>query len=363
MIFKRDPSRALQIGFLVLLVVSTAQVAWWIADQVRLAHGDRDRMRMLFEADASAVGIALAALPPSADKPALAARLEELLPHLEIDDEQASLRPSAASSLGAEADSRINRYAWEGGFFLLVLLAGMGVLTGAIRQDARLRHRQQTFLAAVSHEFKSPLASMRLSAETLALRGADVDSRRLGQRLLEDGDRLLGMVDNLLDTARIDEQQLRLRRDAVALAPLVTAASNRLQAEAANHGIAIRTAVSEELALVGDAQAIEIVLHNLLDNAVKACIVGHGGEIEINARKADRAVALTVTDDGVGFPPRDADNLFDKFYRVADSPTPGTGLGLYIVARLAAMSGAKVRASSAGTGKGATLALDWPAPS
>lgn len=363
MIFKRDPSRALQIGFLILLVVSTAQVAWWIADQVRLAHGDRDRMRMLFEADASAVGIALAALPPSADKLALAARLEELLPHLEIDDERASLRPSAASSLGAEADSRINRYAWEGGFFLLVLLAGMGVLTGAIRQDARLRHRQQTFLAAVSHEFKSPLASMRLSAETLALRGADIDSQRLGQRLLEDGDRLLNMVDNLLDTARIDEQQLRLRRDVVALAPLVAAASNRLQAEAASHGIAIRATVAEELALVGDAQAIEIVLHNLLDNAVKACVAGDGGEIEISARRTDRTVALTVTDDGMGFPPRDADNLFDKFYRVADSPTPGTGLGLYIVARLAAMSGAKVRASSAGAGKGATLALDWPAPS
>ena len=363
MILKRDPSRALQIGFLALLVVSTAQVAWWIADQVSLAHSDRDRARSLFEADVQAVNVALAAVPASSATPDLVARLGELMPHLDVDGEQALLRDTAIDGLADAARSRINRYAWEGGFFLLVLLGGMAVLTRAIRQDAQLRRRQQNFLAAVSHEFKSPLASMRLSAETLTLRAADADSQRLGQRLLEDGDRLLNMVDNLLDTTRVEEHQLPLRHDAVALAPLVAAAKNRLQVEAASHGIEIRCAIAAAVRLEGDAQAIETVLRNLLDNALKACIAGSGTAIDVRAERNGPAVTLVVEDDGVGFPAREAGRIFEKFYRAPDSQMPGTGLGLYIVARLAALSGGKATATSAGPNRGAAVTVTWPAAS
>ena len=86
----------------------------------------------------------------------------------------------------------------------------MAVMTRTLRHDAELRRRQQNFLAAVSHEFKSPLASIQLAAETLVLRSRDDDGKRLGRRILEDGERLLRMIDNLLDTTRLEEGRQRL---------------------------------------------------------------------------------------------------------------------------------------------------------
>lgn len=364
MTLRRDPTRALQVGFLALLAISTAQVGWWIADQVGMAEAKQAEVARLYRADAEA---ARAMLGQGAD-PALASRLAQLMPHLAVEPAgTVRVQPAATAALAAEANSRINRYAWEGGFFLLVLLAGMLVLWRAIRQDAQLRRRQQNFLATVSHEFKSPLASMRLSAETLALRAADEDGRRLGRRLLEDGERLLNMVDNLLDTTRIEEGELELRPQAVPLAPLAQAAVERLREEAAGHSIAVHCDVPASLQLRADRAALETVLRNLLANALKACIAKAGqqsarerSEISITAEQQGKAAHIRIEDDGVGFDPATARRLFGKFYRVPQSPSPGTGLGLYIVARLAALSGAEASAHSAGPGQGATLTLVWP---
>ena len=348
MIPRHDPPKALQIGFLVLLVVCIAQVAWWITDQARLANGERDRLAALYEADARAVAAAFARATD---------RLAELMPHLELDPDAgtASVRAEAITQLAGDAASRINRYAWEGAFFLLVLLGGMTVLTRTIRHDANLRKRQQNFLAAVSHEFKSPLASMRLAAETLMLRTVNADSRRLGQRLLEDGDRLLRMVDNLLDIVRIEEGRLELQRESVALDAIIDRTWAEQDERARAHGIAAHRDLAEPLHVDADPAAIETVLRNLLDNAVKACIAGSGRNIWIRADRKGRLVTFAVADDGIGFPPREAVMIFEKFYRHGDEmrrASPGTGLGLAIVRRLALASGANVTATSDGPGRG-----------
>ena len=375
----RDPSKTLQVGTLLLLAVAVAQVAWWIADQVRLAHGDRDQVAALYRAEASAAN-AIAGLvrdgrhlgtdtsstsstsSASVNATRVFGQLRSHMPHLTIDgDGNATVRSEALQSLEAASTSRINRYAWEGGFFLLVLFGGMIVLTRVIRHDFKLRRRQQTFLAAVSHEFKSPLASMRLSAETLALRATDDDSRRLGQRMLEDGDRLLNMVDNLLDTTRIEEGELELAPEAVPLAGAVQAARGRINEEARAHDIAIDVELDESIHILGDRAAVDAVLRNLLDNALKACTAGSGKRIAVDATRSGERVAITVADDGIGFPPSDAKAIFGKFHRAHQSRMPGTGLGLYIVQRLAVLSGASVEAASRGAGQGALFTLHWPA--
>ena len=113
-----------------------------------------------------------------------------------------------------------------------------------------------------------------------------------------------------------------------------------------------------------DRTAIETVLRNLLDNAVKACVAGEGSEISLGARRANSNVVLTVHDNGLGFPPEHGAQIFKKFYRLGDElrrKTPGTGLGLYIVKRLVDLSGAKIAAESEGPGKGATVTVHWPA--
>ncbi|MYF69040.1 MAG: HAMP domain-containing histidine kinase [Proteobacteria bacterium] len=357
MILKRDPSKALQLGFLALLAISTAQVAWWVADQRSLARLERDRVTALYEADALAVAAAFAQATP---------QLAELMPHLEIDPElgTATVRPESVEALVADADSRINRYTWEGGFFLLVLIGGMAVLTRTIRHDAQLRKRQQNFLAAVSHELKSPLASIRLAAETLIRRPDHDHTERLARRMLEDGERLLRMVENLLDTTRLEEGRMELRGEALTLSSAVTAGVARYQEPARSHGVDIHVDVPDELRIEADPVAIETVLRNLLDNAVKACVAGQGRNVWIDAQAVDGVVRINVRDDGSGFAPDDAAMIFEKFYRLGDEmrrSTSGTGLGLYLVRGLADISGARVSAASEGPGLGATVTVEWPA--
>ena len=341
---KRDPSKVVQLGFLALLVISAATAAFWIGESILYTRAVEQRLAALY-ADAS-VGQLRASFPELA---ASAADVE-------------ALRASALAELERVSDARTNRYVWEGAFFLVVLAGGMLILTRAIRHDAELRKRQQNFLAAVSHEFKSPLASVQLAAETLVLRSADADGKRLGQRILEDCERLLRMVDNLLDTTRLEEGRHRLVPERVDLRSSVEASVAEVAERAQRHGIRFDIDVPA-LTLLVDRTALESILRNLLDNAVKACVAGSGKKIDIRAVHAGGKGELTVHDDGLGFPPEEATMMFEKFYRLGDElrrATPGTGLGLYLVKRLAEMSGAAVGAASAGPGRGATVTVTWP---
>jgi len=322
---KRDPSKVLQLGFLMLLFICMLQVGWWITDNLYYTNEVRREIAALGVSDASAA--------------------------------------AALDGLVTASTGRANRYLWEGGFFLLVLLAGMAVLTRTIRHDAELRRRQQNFLAAVSHEFKSPLASVQLAAETLVLRSGEEDTRKLGQRVLGDCERLLRMVENLLDTTRLEEGHHVLEPETIDVAELIGREVAAITDRAARHNVETTVEVESDLRLDVDRAAAETILRNLLDNALKACIAGNGHLIRVHGGRHEQAgVAITVADDGTGFPPEDANLMFEKFYRLGDEQTratPGTGLGLYIVKRLTAMSGASVRAESAGPGRGAAFSVVW----
>jgi signal transduction histidine kinase len=307
----------MQIGFLALLTISAATVGWWMYDHVRYARSVEQRF--------------------AASDPAV------------VED----------------SESRINRVLWEGGFFLVVLVGGMTVLTRTLRHDAELRRRQQNFLAAVSHEFKSPLASIQLAAETLVLRSRDEDGKRLGARILEDGERLLRMIDNLLDTTRLEEGRQRLTPQPTNLRAASQAAIAAIRERAQSSGIAITADVAAELAVHVDPIVVETGLRNLLDNALKSCVAAKSGAIRVHATRDASHIVLAVSDDGLGFPPEDAAMIFEKFHRLGDElrrTTPGTGLGLYIVKRLVELSGGSVHAASEGPGRGATVSMRWPAP-
>jgi two-component system sensor histidine kinase SenX3 len=315
MTVRRDPTQLMQIGFLALLTISAAQVGWWMYDHVSYARSVEQRF--------------------AASDPAVA------------DD----------------SHSRVNRILWEGGFFLVVLIGGMTVLTRTLRHDAELRRRQQNFLAAVSHEFKSPLASIQLAAETLVLRSRDDDGKRLGARILEDGERLLRMIDNLLDTTRLEEGRQHLTPQLTNLSYASQTAIAAIRERASANGIAITAAVPGDLGVHVDPIVIETGLRNLLDNAVKSCIAAKSGTIRVHAAREPGSIVLAVTDDGLGFPPEDAAMIFEKFHRLGDElrrATPGTGLGLYIVKKLVELSGGTVHAVSEGTGRGATVSMRWP---
>ena len=355
MTLKRDPSMALQLGFLALLLISTVQVGWWMYDHVSKARDVERRFAAEYQHDADAATAFFAG--------ASAEEIARHLPSVAIAGRSASVRPEALAALADERATRINRFLWEGGFFLAVLLGGIAVLTRTIRHDAELRRRQQNFLAAVSHEFKSPLASIQLASETLVLRSREADTQRLGNRILEDCERLLRMVDNLLDVTRLEEGRHPFAPTEVALRGAGASASAEIAERARARDVAVTIDVPDDLKVTIDPNVLETVLRNLLDNALKACVAGGGRSVAVRATRGERQIELVVVDDGIGFPPEDAAMIFEKFYRVGDElrrSMPGTGLGLYIVKRLVEQSGGTIGARSDGPKRGATITIRWP---
>lgn len=349
----------LQLVFIFVLLVTLGQATWWILDSMYYTSGVKDRITSLQQADAAAANrlLALGENPES---------VTSLFPHLAFDsaNSSATVSSQALEALVSERHHRINRMGWEGTFFLVVLIAAMVVITRTIRQDSRLRRRQRNFIAAVSHELKSPIASLQLAAETLSIRDHNPEgSRRLSERMLTDLSRLNSLVTNILDASRIEQGGDSRSVANVTLANEVSAAVTEAARHAGPRDVDIVEKSRTQASIMADPLAVRTVLRNVLDNAVNATAATGGGRIEIDAADGGGWVELTVTDDGIGFPPGDAERLFERFYRPGSEmqrELPGTGLGLHIVRSLLKLDGGTVSARSDGAGAGATFTLRWP---
>jgi two-component system, OmpR family, sensor histidine kinase SenX3 len=353
--------RALQIGFLVLLGTCFAQATYWIVDQVLYTAEVRDRLEDHHAADAGAARWML-------NEGAPAPEVRRLFPHLVLTDGPDGVRVEQdyVAALDRERYRRLNRYGWEGAFFLLVLLGSMAVIARVLRQSGELVRRQQNFLAAVSHEFKSPLASLRLSAETLELRELDsTATRRVAGRMVAEVDRLEVMVTDILDAARLGEGRVvpdPLRLD---LGEEVARVVGNLACRARPARVELSAEIPPGLEVWADPAALRAVLSNLLRNAVHSVAASGGGSVRVQAQRESSMIRIEVHDDGTGFEPDEARKLFDKFYRPGDElrrRTPGTGLGLYIVENFVRLAGGRVEATSPGPGQGACFRVHWPIP-
>jgi len=341
-------------------VISFAQVARWILDQVAYTNEMQTRIGRFLEGEVRAAETLL-------DAGVAREKVLELTAHVSITGRppKVHLENESMAVMEAERSRRIDRISLEGVFFLMVLAAGMVVLYRAIRQDVMLRRRQQNFLAAVSHEFKSPLASLKLSAETLGLRDPEPEARgRIVERMIVDLDRLDAMVSNILDTTRLEEGRAAFVAERVCLQEAVQSTVDSLRDQAEKEAVSLQMEVPDRLDLEADATALRSVLRNLIDNAIKATAVQGGGTVKVTATGAQKFVEIEVADDGMGFPPEEGRKIFQKFYRPGEEmrrATRGSGLGLYIVQRLVELARGKVSAHSAGPGTGAVIRVLWPA--
>jgi signal transduction histidine kinase len=351
-------SRGFRFGLLLMLGVCAGQIAWWVYDEVRFTREMRDRFRAAKELEAATVQQQLDAGAAAAD---LAARH----PDLALDGGRVALRAAALAALDDEAWRRVNRLLWEGAFFLLTIGIGTVLLYRVAAQRAALQRREQNFLAAVSHELRSPLASIRLGAETLALREPlGEHATVLVRRILADTERLDAMIGNILQTSRIDDGGALLDARALQLGSIAAQVAGELEQRYEPDGVAIRLGVPAELTIRADPLATATILRNLLDNAAKAVVAARRSRVDVVAARANGCVTLTVRDEGIGFPPAEAERLFEKFYRCGDElrrTQPGAGLGLYIVRRLVELDGGRVVAHSGGAGAGAEFTVTWPA--
>ncbi len=345
-------------GFAALLLISVAQLGWWMLDQWWFTAEVRSQILHLHqERLASAKALLEAGVP--------AAEVERLIDDVRVRDELVELDEAVLARLEEERRGRLNRYFWEGAFFFAVLLAALSVIARVLRDEARLRRRQDNFLAAVSHELKSPLAAARVAADTLALRPLDHQGRQLHVDRVRRGlGRLQAMVDNLLESARIEEGALSLHPGARSvghmLNPLVAGFAERAVAR----GIVLEVQIPKHLELVADETAMQMVVRNLLENAFEAVRdTQFEPTVTLTARSTVDGVVVQVTDNGCGFEPRAAERMFDKFYRPGDElrrSGRGAGLGLHIVRALMRSSGGRVDARSDGAGRGAQFRTYWP---
>lgn len=350
-------TRVFQLTALALMLVAAVQVGWWQLDQRHRALEQVSDMRALYSQQLSAAD-ALLASGTSAE------RIRQLLPAVRVEQGRAQLDPAAEERLLTVSRRRINQYLWEGTFFLLALGVCIGVIARALSAEANIIKEQDSFLALVSHQFKTPLASLQLSLETMAMRQlAPEQLRTLIDRMLSDLGRMEAMVTQILESVRLERGRVDLRSEPLELGSAVARVVAQFEERAEKDHITISTDIVRGLHVMSDPLALDVVIRNLLENALAAVAPIGGGTITLVARRVEGEVELAVKDSGVGFRPADGARLFEKFTRLhpgGGGSYYGTGLGLYIVRRLMHLAGGRVSAHSDGVGQGAQFVLTWP---
>lgn len=343
---------------LVLMAVAFATVTWWQYDQHNRALEHVSDMQSLYSQQERAAEALLAAGKSPEE-------VSHLLPDIRVQDGHAVLDSSAQARLIKESRRRMSQYFWEGLSLLVVLGLGFGVLLRVLHSEAKVIKEQDSFLALVSHQFKTPLASLQLSLETMAMRPLAADQQRtLIDRMLTDLSRMEAMVTQILESVRLERGRVDLRSEPLELGSAVTRVVAQFEERAAKDHVTIRTDIERGLHVLSDPLALDVVVRNLLDNALAAVAPVGGGNITVAARRRDGEIELSVKDSGVGFRPADGARLFQKFTRLhpgGGSSYYGTGLGLFIVRRLMQLAGGRVSAHSDGVGQGALFVLTWPA--
>ncbi len=246
---------------------------------------------------------------------------------------------------------------------LLTIIVVLVLFAVFLAREIREVRRQTSFLDSVTHELRSPLASLRLCLETLAR--PDLDPGRadgLRQMMLEDVERLEAFVDDILEASQAGFGE---RMRAITDVPVSGVVGRAVRTAARRHHVdptIVRIDVPPGLCVRADATALEIVLRNLLDNAIK---YSEGRpQVGVSARiEGDRRVRITVEDRGIGIPRADQRRIFERFYRVPEESVRarrGTGLGLFVVQTLVHGMGGKLRVESDGQGRGTRVHVRLP---
>ena len=250
--------------------------------------------------------------------------------------------------------------------FFAILIAGLVWNTIFLVREIRRNEQHDSFINAVTHELKTPIASIRLYLQTLQHRDVDEAQRREFYRLmLDDTDRLMGTVDQVLKAGEAGHKR-QDRRIPVDFSGLVrecvevARASHHLAPESLRYEQSVNHGPTA--GVLGDSEELRAAVSNLLDNAVKYS----GERVEILVRldtPDEKRVTVSVRDRGVGIKAEELKRIFKRFYRVSNrslSHVKGTGLGLFIVRAIARKHGGRVFAESEGEGRGTTMVLELP---
>jgi signal transduction histidine kinase len=253
-----------------------------------------------------------------------------------------------------------------GVFLFAILIAGVVLNTVFLVREIRRNERQDSFLNAVTHELKTPIASVRLYLDTLQRHPVDEPQRqRFYATMRSDTDRLLATVEQVLKAGELGQRERVQQRSRIEYASLVaecisiTLQRHHLPAEAIQMD---DVPGNVRLFVLANPEDLRTAVLNLLDNAVKYSPQGVHVRCRLSIEHYTWAV-LSIRDTGLGIPAHDLPRIFKRFYRAASNDRvkiKGTGLGLFLVRTIVRQHGGDVRALSEGSGKGTTMIVKLP---
>lgn len=270
------------------------------------------------------------------------------------------------SAFGAVGNSRWAALYWTlltvGSAFLVFVLIGVVLYLRLSVETINLNRRQSNFIDSVTHELKSPLASLKLYLQTLERCHVRPEEQASFVRyMLDDVERLDALINHLLDAARMEHREERASRGQ---ADLVEVLERTVEAVCQRHHVArdVVRVDAAPLAVRARRVDLELIFRNLIDNAIKYAADPPGVEVVAERTSADRAV-VRISDNGKGIPSPLRRRVFGRFFRVGEElerETPGLGLGLYIARTMARRLGGDIRARDRDTGAGTTFEVTLP---
>ena len=249
--------------------------------------------------------------------------------------------------------------------FFAVIITGLVLNTIFLFREIRRNEQHDAFLNAVTHELKTPIASIKLYLETLKSRNVTPEKQHeFYDVMIADSNRLLATVEQVLQASRTRENTRRLSLSEIELSSVINDAVAVVRSRYnLDDGIIRFAEPSEKVKVLGDTAELQTAFANLLDNAVKYSREEPRISIRTKTSTLNNKIDILIKDNGIGIPPGELKRIFKRFYRVTgqtNSETKGTGLGLAIVRAIVTKHGGKVRAHSRGTGQGTTFIVQLP---
>jgi signal transduction histidine kinase len=248
-----------------------------------------------------------------------------------------------------------------GVIFFALIITGLILNTIFLLREIRRNEQHDAFLNAVTHELKTPVASIKLYLETLKSRPVPEEKRQeFYDIMLSDSDRLMGTVEQVLQASKTRENRRNMNIAELDLGELLTETIKLTRERHHLDGSAIRfTGPADGISVVGDRSELQTAFSNLLDNAVKYS--GGTPKISVRLTGGGNGSDIFFRDTGVGIARGDLKRVFKRFYRVQETEkTTGTGLGLPIVKAIVEKHGGRIQAESRGIGKGSTFIVHLP---
>ncbi len=308
---KLTPKTALVL-FIGLAFVVLVQSVWWIVFMARLAD-EKVELAELFGADQD---------------------------YIEQLHEQEIIRQMMIGS--------------EGVFFLVLVLVGAWLIYRTLKKTEELGYRQQNFLLSVTHELKTPIASMMIYLDSLASPKISEEKKsQIVPHIRDDLKRLEKLVENILEAGRFEKGQFKINNDNFDLVELINDRIEIIKKAHALKNIQINFENKKPARLIGDQQALRGAIDAVLDNAIK--YNNENPVVDIKIEEENEMINLVISDNGVGLEKQEQNKIFDRFYRVGSEMNrqkAGSGLGLYLCREIIKAHGGNIEIFSEGHDQG-----------